>query len=176
MNEWLTANFPAIAAILSSIAIVLGAGTWVGSITAKTGSFKRTLDEIGTKLDKVVNKLDKVVNKLDILVDRTRARTTESGSPLKLSEIGRRVSETINAKGIAGEHTSNLVDELRGKKRYEIQDFAFDYVYSDEFDLPIETQELLRQCAYDEALPLNDVKVVIALELRDQLIELIGPD
>ncbi len=156
---WSTFNPLWITAVIAAIAAAVTAGIWVGRVNSDRESFKGFMREIRDKLDRIFERLPPPV--------------VASGSPLKLTELGRRIAEHVGASAIAEELTGSLLESARGMSPYDIQQLCFDHL--DDFEPPEELAATLKQCAFDNGIRQEDVKRVIAVVLRDRLLERSGP-
>ncbi len=93
-------------------------------------------------------------------------------SPLGLSELGKNVSNELNAISWADEFVTNVQDEVRGKDAYEIQMFCMNYVMPDD-RYTEEQRKVMRKVAYDNGLYVDEVRRVIGYELRDKLLSIL---
>ena len=101
------------------------------------------------------------------------ASTVDSSSPLRLSELGHSISDDLHVRDWVERIAPSLTERVEGKRPFEIQSICFDYVRY-EFE-PSETQlAKLQDSAYDNGIDFAAVMDVLAVELRDRLLELVG--
>ena len=91
------------------------------------------------------------------------------GSPLHLTDKGTRISEKLDAKAWADRISESLKDRVQDKQPYDVQDICFDDVRNEltldeEQDVPIKT------CAFEHGIAAGQVLDVLAVELRDKLL------
>ena len=98
-----------------------------------------------------------------------RRQPLARGSPIRLSELGEKVSERINAKALAEGLVIAMVDRVEGESPYDIQEACFAYV-KEEWPVPEETDRLIRDCAFENGIDRDQVMNVVAVELRDLLL------
>ncbi len=142
------------------------------------------LDRVDRRLDHVEGRLDRVDRKIEtnstainqlrqIVFTRLNIPSVTSESPLRLSELGKTLSEEIDA----GAWVERIADQLKvsvaGKDAYEIQSFCFDYVentdqYSDQ------ERRIIHKVAYQRGIMAEEIRRVLAIELRDKLLEHTG--
>ena len=91
------------------------------------------------------------------------------GSPLQLTDLGRRISDTLDAPAWAREHAQTLRPRVEGKRPYEVQDACFSYA-KDEFEPSEEFHAAIRMCAYELGINHVQVNTVLAITLRDELL------
>lgn len=140
-----------------------GFDKWKGEVDSERTSFKEFMKEIREKIDKIFERLP--------------ANTLLSSSPLRLADLGEKVSERIGAAGLAAGLSDALFTKVKDKSPYEVQQFCLDYVKqtdrSKRFVNWTPDQVLkFSDCAYDNGIPIEQVLDVIGIELRDKLIEL----
>ena len=121
-------------------------------------------------LERIRSDLDEV---RQIVFARFGVPLLASRSPLRLTKLGRTVSVEIDASAWVDRVAGSLEASIEGKDAYEIQTFCFEYVedtdqYSDE------EQRSIRNTAFQRGLRASDVRSVLAIELRDQLLEKVG--
>ena len=152
--------------IIPSVIIVLIAigtgifktGKWVGSVNSDSATFKDFINEVRDDIKKIL--------------DRLPAKVVASGSPIRLTDLGNQVSEKIDAKNLAGEHAQKVFNKVKDSAPYEIQEYCMEYVKEESAWAPDQLKEF-GNCAYENGIPLEQVFDVIAVELRDALLELI---
>ena len=92
-----------------------------------------------------------------------------SGSPLRLTELGKKVSDSINAAALADKLAETLRTEIVGKLPYEIQEMASTHVK--EWTPPDDVDRRIKSAAYENGLKKSQILDVIAIELRDKLLQ-----
>lgn len=165
MSEWGVSDW----AILGTIAVAAGAlitiGIWVGGMN----SLKDTVKEIKGSISRIEGHILSIFEKLP-------PQTTSTGSPIRLTDLGRTVSSELGAADWAKDHANGLINEVRGKPPYEIQEFCFEYVTGRGRGF-LDSEERWRQvnsCAYNHGIETGQVLRVVGIELRDALLELLG--
>ena len=153
--------------------IVLGVSRVAYLSAFKTKSFQ-TFDELNrtlTSINSTIKGLDASIATFntDTRLYFMTSRTLGSASALKLSVLGQKVSDEIDALKIASELESNMDEDVSDFSPYDIQKFSFEYVHSN-YDPDELILDRLKQCAYDNGIDLRELFDVIALELRDLLI------
>ncbi len=142
------------------------------------------LDHVEGRLDKVDERLDRVDRKIEtnstainqlrqIVFTRLNIPSVTSESPLRLSELGKTLSEEIDAEAWVERIADQLKVSVAGKDAYEIQSFCFDYVentdqYSDQ------ERRTMHKVAYQRGIMAEEIRRVLAIELRDKLLEHTG--
>ncbi len=156
----------------------------LNGLDGKLDRVEGRLDRVEERLDKVDERLDCVDRKIEtnstainqlrqIVFTRLNIPSVTSESPLRLSELGKTLSEEIDA----GAWVERIADQLKvsvaGKDAYEIQSFCFDYVentdqYSDQ------ERRIIHKVAYQRGIMAEEIRRVLAIELRDKLLEHTG--
>ena len=138
------------------VAVVFGIGKWVGSVNADRKSFKEFMDEVRDDIKEILQRLPP-------------PRPVTGGSPLTLTDLGRKISERLGAGKLADSLVPLLREQADGKDPYEIQELCFDYVRNT-YTPPPHVEALIRMCAFDNALKREQVLDVLAVELRDRFL------
>ena len=107
-----------------------------------------------------------------LILERLPPKTVTGSSPLSLTELGKTISEHIDAQRIAKELAGVLSEDLQDKSYYDIQEHCTDFI-TNEFK-PSPAQDKIRESAYEHGVKIEQVKDVIAIELRDAVIEIVA--
>ena len=154
MDEWL--NSPVVVvAVLSAIGVLIGIGRWVGKVDSDRSKFGKFMEEIRKDIKEILLRIPPAV-------------VTRSSS-LRLTTLGERVSDKIQAKRLAEQLAPELRARIAGRLPYEIQETCQHFVH-EEFKPTAEQLAQFKNCAYEEGLKVDVVYDVIVVELRDQLL------
>ena len=148
--------------VLVVIAAVTAAGKliyWMGEVNADRNGINEFMKEIRDDIKKILRRLP--------------APTTKNSSPIQLTKLGRSISDELNTRDWVDRIAPSLTERVKGKRPFEIQNFCFDYV-KDEFEPDAAQLLRLQESAYENAIDLDGVLDVFAIELRDRLLELTG--
>ena len=145
-----------VTALFTFAVLVFKFGSWYGEVNSDRKMFKEFMREIRKNIN-------------DIL-DRLSPPPTISESPIRLSELGERISKNIGAKAWAAEVAQELVDQARGMDPFQVQTLSFDHAKS--FEPDDELLAKMRQSAYEAGIDLEGVERVLGVELRDNLLQL----
>lgn len=151
MSDWLS-----IAAILSAVTLIFAAGKWYGSVNTDRANFKEFMQEIRYKIDQIFLRLPPVA--------------AANQCPIRLTDLGKTISEDLDAVTWASEITTTVENKIQGKEAYDIQYFSFKYI--DDYPYTDEEQSILRKVAYDGGISEKQVRRVLGIELRDKLLAL----
>ena len=157
---------PAALFILGAVVMgLIGAGwymlyhaKWRGAVDADRSTFKRFMDEVRDDIKKILGRLPRAV--------------TEGHSPLRLNDLGKAVSKEIDARAWADRIIPTVSKKLENHEAFEIQDFCF--VYVTKMDYSEEEERAIKKSAYENAISVDQVKRVLAIELRDKLLAIEG--
>ncbi len=138
-------------------------GRWIGSVNTDRESFKKFTEAV----QKDVRELRRDIK---TLLRWQSSPTVASDSPLRLTEIGEKVSSALNMPDMAERLIPYLKTKVAGMSPYDIQEFCFDYI-RDEYQPSLEDEERIKQCAYDNGLDRDDITDALAIILRDKLLE-----
>lgn len=93
--------------------------------------------------------------------------TLESASPLRLSEIGEKISKSMNAAAWATRVAPSLASDVAGKQPFEIDQFSDKYV---ETRLDVDDTAWVAKQAYEAGVTPAAVRAVLRVVLRDELL------
>ena len=142
-------------AVIAFIGAVLKIGEWKGNVDSDRTSFKEFMEEVRKDIKNILKRLPV---------------TTGADSPLSLTDIGERVSKQLKAIAWADRVSKKLEERCAGKEAYQIHEFCFEYVYN-EFAPDDEQEREIKMCAYENGIDRRAVLDVLAVELRDKLLE-----
>ncbi len=141
---------------------LIAIGKWIGAVNSDRGSFKKFTVAVRDDLKDIQNDIKKMLH-------WQSSKTIDSQSPLRLTEIGQKVSDLLDIPAITEMLVSTLRPQVEGKQPYDIQERCFAYV-RDEYEPSPELDARIKQCAYDNGLDRDEVLDVLAVVLRDKLL------
>ncbi len=145
------------------------------------------MDERIFKMDERMSKMDGRISKMDLRMDNMSeilnqtnrvvrslqiqdlSKTAESKSPRRLSELGHRVSQEINAPVIVEVLLPDVWPEAKDKSPYDVQAMCFDYIF--DWKPTGEVESRIKDSAYQNGISWYETVEVIALQLRDRILE-----
>ncbi len=137
-------------------------GKWIGEVNSNQENFKKFMTEVREDLKWIREKIFKITSLV-----------ATPNSPIRLTDLGHRVSNQVGGKEIAEKLADGIAKELWGLSAYEIQEFCFDYM--DKIFIPNSEQEVsFKDCAYENGIDITEVRRAIAVELRDLVIKRLG--
>ncbi len=167
--EWIKDNpilIPAsIVALITSIGCCIAIGRWIG----RRESFENVISGFKKSLEDSMKEIQVNINKIFLALP-SQNPAVSSSSPLRLTELGQSISEFLNAKAWAKSESNKIPAHTRKIHPYEIQQFCFDYV--DDFVFLDDFTRKMQQCAYEKGTTVIEVKKVLAIELRDFMLEM----
>ena len=160
MPEWLPAT--AIAVALIAVLYAIGKSLiWIGATDSSVKALKKSIQEIKISILKIQEDIKGIFKQMPAV--------STGGNPLQLTDLGRDISEMLGAKEWARKIAMKLKQEAKGKQPYVIQEMCFTYV-TKHFDPTKEQQQKISEYDYEKELPEKMVLEVLAIELRDQLL------
>ena len=161
-TSWWTIGAAVVAAVglvATLVVIAFKVGKWTGGVNTSLTAFKEAVVEIRGDIKKILQWIP--------------SKTVDSDSPLKLTTVGGKVSKSIDAPSIVKGLATDLRVKADGKLPYDIQELCFDFI-RDEYKPSDEIEKNIKQCAYENGIDVAEVMDVLAIELRDEVLRLIG--
>ena len=163
------ALYISVTAGLAVIGLVWTLGQWKGKVDAERTSFKDFMSEIRQNINAIRSDIKDDFHRLSM---NTPISTAQSHSPIRLNDLGQKISEKLGAKSWAESEGEKLVGKVSGKDAFEIRSFAFQY--ADNYESDERLLKEIRKIAFDHGITLIDVTRVLGLELRDVLMREVG--
>lgn len=149
MEQWLLPG-----AVLTLGVLIWKAARWTGKVDADLGALKDFMEEIRGDIKKIFAKIGPPL--------------VSSESPLRLTELGEKVAECLDAHGWATRVAPDLLPQIEGFEPYQIDDFANTHVTNHRS----EWEQKIAECAFKFGLKRDDVPPVLRIALRDELLRL----
>ena len=150
-----------IGVVIAVVGVVFALGQWKGRVDEAQSTFKRTLDGFMAEIRSDIKRI----------FERLPAETVGVASPTRLTELGRSVSRALDAPAWAVAHAQGLLNRTADLTAYDIQALAFKYT-GEEFKPNAAMENRIKECAFENGLKPKQVLDVLAIELRDRLLEL----
>lgn len=168
MAEWL--NSPTIViAVLAAVGLIFGVGKWVGGVNSDRKGLKENADRDRSELKDIIREIRDDIKRI---FERLPSPATAGGrSPLSLNELGKEVARELGAEQWASEVAPGLLNDMKGKKPFEIDEFCANHASS---NLSPEWELKVAECAYQFGINRGSVRTVLHITLRDELIRLLG--
>ena len=160
MPDWLT-----VTAVVAGMAALLAAGRWVGGVNNDRRSFHDFVKEMREKF------MPEIRQDIKMILQRLPRVPVAGGSPIRLTSYGRDIAAWLEAEEWAEGLAPQLSAQVAGKKPFEIDEFAHDYVRQ---RLPEEWEEKVAAGAYRFGTDREGVKSVLRVVLRDRLLQQAG--
>ena len=151
MEQWL---LPGV--VLALAVLIWRAARWTGKVDADLGTLKDFMEEIRGDIKKIFAKIGPPL--------------VAGDSPLRLTELGEKVAECLDARAWAARVAPDLLPEIEGFQPYQIDDFADTHVT----DHNSEWEQKIAECAFKFGLKREDVPAVLRIALRDELLRHTG--
>ncbi len=122
------------------------------------------MKEVREDIEKIREDIKKIFGRLPL---PPAAMVSESS--LKLTELGQKISATLDAKTWAKARAEDLIAKTRDKDAFEIQSMAFEYARN--FASPLDMDKKIRDCAFQNGMEdFSVIHDVLGIELRDYLL------
>jgi len=151
-----------IGVIVGVVGVMFRFGVWVGSVNTRLSSLTAFVDTVNSKLDRIIAALEPSV--------------VAPGSPLELTELGRSISERLDAERWARKTIRDLHDrvaEAQFSEKFEFHEMAEAFV-TKEFEPDENFLRKMRDCAYEKGISLVQVQKVLIVVLRNALLDAEG--
>lgn len=144
-------------ALLASLGTaILKFGEWKGKIDSDRKMFSDFMEEIRKDIKEILTRLPPV--------------EAAGTSPITLTEFGRSIAEEVGAREVAERLAPDVREQVRGMEPYQVQEHCLEFMTSKHAPAP-ELDSLINKVAYERGVKREQVLRVIAIELRDQLLE-----
>ena len=142
-----------------------------GVILAMWGALGKRTARVETRLgDRIVRVEKRIMDEFDRVRVKLDGGPVSRRSPLELNSLGQIVTKEIRGAEWAERVAPELQDWIGVKDAYQIQEDCFEYVEG--FDFTDDELKAIRQSAYENGLPTEQVRRVLAIELRDKLLRM----
>ncbi len=141
--------------VLAAIGFAFKFGKWYGEVNSDRSNFKEFMNEVGAKLDKIFEHLPP-------------PSPLATGSPIRLTDLGQRISRETSAGKWADDEFEMILDKTQGKDEFEIQTIAFEHALN--FEPSEELLARMRASAFDNGPKLEGVRQVLGVVLRDRIL------
>ena len=160
MEEWISNNPIIFSFLLALAGGLVAAGIWIGSVNEFKSGTKKILETIQEDIKKILGRISPTY--------------AEGKSPLNLNDLGKKISKEIDAERWAEDLLPEVKPLGEGKNPYQIQEICQRFVDGLDFDEGQTTK--LQDSAYNNGLHTVDIIGVLALVLRDKLIQSLLPE
>lgn len=142
-------------------------GKWIQRKDSLESNFNQFVEKMDAYMDEIRKDFREIINKLG-------SNTVAGKSPRKLNELGESISQVLDANTWATRTASEVFSRVEGKHPYEIQKFCEDFLRR-EFNPSEDFLQKMMDCAYNNAISIEEVQDVLVIELRDALLNML-PD
>ena len=154
---------------------------WRGEVNADRKAFRefmpravRFFESTDRRFERADRRFERIERKIEEILGMVGGRlTATASSPIRLTALGKEISNAIQAKEWAEELAQRLTNEAAGKSAYEIQDLASRYCAED-LEITNARKISCEAAAFEHGVNLVQVKGVLGIELRDILLARAG--
>ncbi len=129
----------------------------------------KQFEAIMTTISKLSERITSIDSWLQAQFGRVPPAIFLRHSPLGLTEYGEGIAKDLGAYTWANEVAAILQDQVQGKEAYEIQEYCFGYTKS---ELTSQLEKAVKKVAYERGIKDKDVRGVLAIVLRDKLLDM----
>ena len=141
--------------LIAVVVFIFKAGDWYGKVNTDRSNFREFMDEVRTDIKKILGYVG--------------PEAIVGSSPLRLTDLGNKIAKEVDAESWTEELLLKVSGEAENKSPYEIQEFCFQYAQE---LVPTPEQRLaLHRTAYDNGVETLTVRRVLAIVLRDKLLQ-----
>ena len=166
MPEWwpmAAGTVSGLGALIAIAVVVWKIGRWTERVDAGTKATGKLEDKLEQFAGEIRSRIDQIFLRLP------PPQPVASSSPAKLTDFGRKIAAKFGAQEWATELAPTVVEEVKGKRGFEIDEFSDNYVTS---KLDESINDRVAACAYDFGIKRDGVLVVLRVVLRNELIRL----
>ena len=160
-------------------AIVSSPLFWAGIAVAVGGGIIRGLmkySEWRGKMDEFKNGVGPILTEIrgDIkkIFRRLPGAPVTSGSTVRLTELGVELAAKLGARQWASSIAPALLSAITDMNAYQVQEFCSQYVGDETFESAPGMLDKIQNLAFEHGLVETQVRDVLMVELRDQLLEM----
>ena len=169
MKDWIASIAVSIVALATVIGIIWKFASWKMGVDKDIGSLGKGTDEDRSTIKSFMKEIRNDIK--DIFKRLPPPPAVTGQSPIRLTDHGEELAADLQAKAWAKELAPSIVDEVRGKRPFEIDEFCNTYVTT---RLPGEWVVKVAECAYRFGTARENVLPVLGVVLRDELFSLLG--
>ncbi len=160
---FLKENWFLISVFLTLVLVLIKGGAWIGSTNTSIDFLKKGLADVKKSLEVVQDDIKKILGRLP------EQKTTQSSSPIKLTDLGKDVSKHVDADIWVANNFSEVFDKAKGKEEFEIFEICKEHV-NRSFAEREEFARIVKSAAYNFGIEEEQVLAVYQIELRDYVI------
>ena len=160
---------------LTALSGIIYLARWMGKMDYFEKDARTFMGETRTFMGDVRTFMGETRADIKGILKRLPSTMVEGESPLRLTALGKTTSETLAASSWAQKTANQLAPRVKGKHPYEIQEFCRDFVREEEFNPSEDLLKKMKDCAYNNAITIDEIEDVLAIELRDALLKM-SPD
>ena len=141
-------------------------------LKATTSEVKVTMANLQISVDQKLDAMRALLANviLNAIPKAKGSSATETNSPLTLSKLGRKISKDLDLEVIAHKLADDLKEQAIGLEDYQIHELSIDFAHN-KFVPASEVDQSIRRYSYQECIFREIIMEVLALVLRDKLLE-----
>ena len=128
-------------------------------------------DEFAKNVGKGIDEIREDIKRIFRLLSRDM--TLESGSPLRLTDLGQAISKSLDAPDWAEKTAREISGKIPDTSAYGIQEYCFNFVKRTAV-LGVDLDKKVKETAYNNGIDIGRVQDVLAIELRNELLKIHG--
>ena len=164
MGQWLespltiTAIVGTLGLLIAVVGVVWKLGQWKGGVD----EHRKTMEDHRTTVAEFMKEIrDDFRDDIKKLFRDLPKTTVESTSPTRLSDLGEKVATELKAAEWARQLAATLEAEVAGMEPFEVDTFAFDFVYSELTERDADMSTRASKCAYEFGISRDNVPNLI---------------
>ena len=136
-----------------------------------TQGLQQSIQELQRSMQQLTGITQELICDVKLMNSRLSWGMSAGTSPLRLSELGKKVSEELHVKDWAARKVPSLFHIVREFEEFEIDQYCSEYV-DKAFRSDQDLEKTIRRAAYKHSSPHFGITAILGIELRDCLIEL----
>lgn len=138
---------------------LIGIGIGIGKVETDRRNFNGFINEIRNDIKEIFRRLP--------------SKPLAETNPLSLTDKGRKMLSEIDGETWARNLSQTLIDKVSGMDEYQIQEFCFKFV-QEKLELTNQQEAIIRKCAYQNASNKEETLKVLAVAVRDNILETVS--
>ena len=182
MSQWLespltiTAIVGTLGLLIAVVGVVWKLGQWTGGVDEHRKTMEDHRTTVAEFMKEIRDDFRDVRDDIKKLFRDLPKTTVESKRPTRLSDLGEKVATELKAAEWAHQLAATLEAEVAGMQPFEVDTFAFDFVYCELTERDADMSTRASKCADEFGISRDNVLAVLQVVRRDELISTLGLD